>query len=145
MVTNIQEGNNTSDHYHECELSTYPGEQGGTALIAAAYQNNLSVTDLLIREWIILWACRTVSPRSPLRTRRKPFRNLCALAQSVFSPGTARQGRCVVSRCLAHSFSHSPTLVDSGLNSFMGYNDHNWKGRCARYCQVHAKGLISRQ
>ena len=30
-------------------------------------------------EWTIAWACRTVSPRSAQRTRRKPLKNLCEL------------------------------------------------------------------
>jgi hypothetical protein len=52
----------------------------------------------LLYGWIIVWANRTVSPLGVPRAQRKPFKNLCALAQSVFS---------VVSRYVAHSFSHS--------------------------------------
>jgi hypothetical protein len=42
-----------------------------------------------------VWACRRISPRSALSTRRKPFK---ISVHSVFS---------VVSRYVAHSFSHS--------------------------------------
>ena len=61
------------------------------------------------------WACRYLSHRA-LRDSLFDFSE-----DSVISPGTARQGRCVAREALAHAFIHSPILKAKKQERQMDY------------------------
>ena len=64
------------------------------------------------------WARRCLSHRAHRELRDSLFD---FSEDSVISPGTARQGRCVAREALAHAFIHSPILKAKKQERQMDY------------------------